>query len=490
MRRIIIIVLLLLVMPMVGVAKSVINIVEEGKELDYKITGNYGWTFNLKNAKLNVSDYHLINTKQEAESHNITVATEEDYYNKSKNYYIENETDCSDNNIYVVYNNVGMYQGKNINVKINVEGCKLGNSPTKVPNIGFSSSEMQVIINGLRYIDLRYEFTDSDGNIVDIKGYGTFRDLDFSQAFKMGEGIDNAFIYKKINDVEGHLLKDKLTKDDNYSEYQAVENAIQSSNAETNSDRNYMYAWATILFSGGKFNLRYYLGQPGWESNFNGGGMFIFYPDSIVPFSVADPVKNVNKHSVVRTEEFTYTISHRVPYINLDGSNNKYIAYSFNDVLEPCLTVDDVSKIVIKNDEGTDVTKNFDVKVSEENGSIVVDAIAKDELLSSNDFYGHEYEFLVNAQVKENYDLSKYINSDSSAYIIPNVASISVTDNYGVSNKKTNNVEVMVPIPKKSVEVPDTSEFISSSLIVGGGIIIILAIGTFIIYKKRATAKN
>ena len=391
-------------------------------------------------------------------------------------------------------------------------------TPTK-PDIIFENKAVQMDLDGLRSVDFKYEFLDDNNNKIDIKGYGTFYDLDFSQAFKMENGIDKAYIYENYSRIctslsgntcatwtdtsAQHLYKDKLTSDSDYTQYVTVENVIQSSNNPTTG--NYRYAWATVLFSGESFNITYYLGEPDflaswWNNPTNnptgkayegfGNGMFGFVPDSLVPFAVEDPVKSVNKTSITRNEEFTYTTSHRVPYINKDGSNNNYTAYSFNDILEPCLTVKDVSKIVVKNDEGTDVTENFNIKMTESNGSVVVDAIAKADFLSSDNFYGHEYEFIINTEVKANYDLSKYLNSDSSAYVIPNKASISVTDNSGVYPKTTNEVKVNIPIPKEVVSAPDTAEFVSSTLIFGGSVIIILAIGIIVIYKKKVLNKN
>ena len=510
------IMLFVLMMPVIK-AKSVIQVIEEGHESDYKISGNYGWTFNMKNAKALASSYHVINNKSEAESHNIYIETDENYYKESKNYYISDVNDCTSKKIYFLYKNVGMYQGKKVNLKITVTNCKIaprfpitnctpqetncvGGNPNKTPNIGFALDTMQLIMNGLRSVDLDYEFLDDDNNSLNIKGYGTFADLDFSQAFKMGEGVDKAYIYENYSKVcqniqnnsctswerGQHLFKDKLTKDDNYSEYNTVENAIQSSALETFSDRSFKYAWSTILFSGGGFKISYYLGQPGWENGFNGGGMFRFYPDSLIPFDIEDPVKSVNKTKIEVADEYTYTISHRVPYINKDGSNNLYTEYSFYDKLEPCLTVNDKSKISIINDEGTDVTSNFNIELKESDGAFVVDASAKEDFLTSDNFYGHEYEFIINTEVKDDYDLSDYLNKDETAYVIPNEASISVKDKNGLYPKKTNKVNVTIDIPKDVVEVDDTAEFVSSTLIVGGSIIIILAVGILVMHKKKA----
>lgn len=487
LKYFIMIVLALFIMPVFARAQSVITVINQGSEADYKITGNYGWTFNFKNTTTVPSNYHLISTKAEAQSHNITIAEEEGYYERSKNYYIQNASDCSSGKINIQYKNVGMYQGKKVNLNITVKSCDPYENFAKTPNIGFSTVNMQFVMNGLYSADVDYEFIDDAGSPIDIKGYGTFTDLDNTQAFKMGKGIDKAYIYEAYQidgTTKNHLSKDKLIKKggsiSNPQDIQNVENAIQSSVEATYTEHR--YAWATVLFSGGKFNLTYYTG--------GNGGMYVFAPDSLVPFAIEDPVKNVNKEAVSKAEEYTYTISHRVPYINLDGSNNSYTAYSFNDVLEPCLGVADASKVVIKNDEGTDVTQFFDVKLTESNGSVVVNATAKSDFLATDDFYGHEYEFMINTYVKDNYDLSKYLNNDKTKYIIPNQAKISVTDNGGTAvNKDTNTVNVYITIPKEVVPTPDTGKYTSIALIAGGITIIAIAVITLIIYKKKNIKK-
>ena len=91
--------------------------------------------------------------------------------------------------------------------------------------------------------------------------------------------------------------------------------------------------------------------------------------------------------------------------------------------------------------------------------------------------------------VKDNYDLSNYINATKTGYVIPNVANISVKDNGGITNKVTNKVDVVVPIPKEVVPTPDTKKTISVSLMVFG--LVLVAIGTImlIMYKKKFNNK-
>ena len=528
-----------LVMPFVINAKSVIQTITEGTESNYSIDANYGWTFNTKNTTATASSYNLIKSGEDARNKKIMFKEDEDY-SLRKYYYLNSETDCSSGKIFIQYNNVGLYQGKKVNLRVTLTKCTFGRDGqggmtlknykynnnwvrSEKPSVGFDTTSMQVLIDGLRSTDLKYEFLNENGEKINLKGYGTFRDLDFSQAFKMGAGVDKAFIYgtysrvcTQVTDSQcstwgeniQHLLPDKLTTESDYTQTVNSENTIQSLNYETFSGREYKYAWATILFSGGEFNLTYYLGEPDflkswWQNSTNnpnnkeyegfGGGMFRFDPDSLVPFKVEDPVKSVNKSSVNIGEEFTYTTSHRVPYINKDGSGNKYTAYSFSDTLEPCLTTTK-NDVIIMNDEALDVTNKFDIKVTESNGSYIVTADAKSDFIddTANDdvFYGHEYEFIITARIKDNYDLTKYLNNDKSGYVIPNKASISVTDNSGISNKTTNIVNVIVPIPKEVVPAPDTGKYISMTITIVGSLILVGSVVIISLYLNNKKKKN
>lgn len=523
------------IMPMF-VSADVVEVITQGNEP--KMDVNYGWTFNLKNVSVTASDYHRLKTAEEAVEKKVPTGYN---FDVAKLYWINDETDCSSGKIYIIYNNIGKYQGKQVNMKVSVTDCKFGYEDPSAsskkltlkqdkdlsgnyftmqhPSIMLNAEAVQVEIQGLRSTSLKYEFIDNDGNTLNIKGYGTLQDLDFQQAFKLSTGIAKAYIYGEWNKVcteydensncskyekLTHLKANQLTSETDYTKYVNVKNAIQSSNLETYSERQYEYAWSTILFSGGSFDITYYLGEPDflkswWDNTTNnptgkayegfGGGMFRFVPDSLLEFQVEDPVKSVDKKEIQKDEEFTYTTSHRVPYITLDGSNNKYTAYSFTDTLEPCLTVEDVSKVLIKNDEGLDVTDKFNVTMNEKNNQITVSANAKSEFVSLTEFYGHEYEFIITAKVKKDYDLSKYLDKNKENYVIPNTASISVTDNSGAFNKPTNEVDVKIPIPSITVPVADTGRYISVISIGVGVVLIVVATLLVIHYKKKKNGK-
>ena len=508
-------------------AKSVIQVINQGQEGIYKVDTNYGFTFNMKNASTTTSNYHLISSSNEALDRRIFYDSEVDY-SKIGYFYLDNENDCSSKNIYIMYNNVGLYHGNVVNLKITLNNCVFGYSnpddsnrelilksytyngekiQTERPSIGFDKTSVQVLLNGLRSATLKYEFIDSNGKKINIKGYGTLKDLDYSQALKIESGIDKAYIYEDYNSVctnltnSGciayeslkHLKANTLTTETDYTKTRILENAIQSSNYETYSDSNYKYAWTTILFSGSEFELTYYLGEPdflkSWWYNSSdyegfGGGMYRFEPDSLIPFSIEEPIKSASKIIVEKNEEFTYKITHRVPYINKDGTNNLYNKYNIIDNFEKCFTIEN-KDITIKNDEDIDVTSNFDISISKEDSFNKINISAKSDFLNSNEFYGHEYIFLINTKVNEIEDLSKYKSKNSEEYIISNSALLDISDNNGSYTKKTNNVNITVPIKKQIIKVDDRNKYVSIVFVIIGISLIVCAILVAVLYKAR-----
>ena len=124
-----------------------------------------------------------------------------------------------------------------------------------------------------------------------------------------------------------------------------------------------------------------------------GGGGY-FNAVGFGPYSVADPIKSVNKAQINNEEKFIYNISHRIP----DNSTYPYKSYQFKDTLAECLKVDSISDIVITNDKGENVTSKFNVSIS---GQVIL-ATLKDPSQSS--FYNNEYTVSIAAHKKADYN--------------------------------------------------------------------------------------
>lgn len=492
-------------------AKSVIQVINQGQEANYKVDTNYGFTFNMNNVSTTSSNYHLILSDRDIIDKKIYYDNNIDY-SKWNYYYLDNESDCKDKKIYIMYNNIGMYKGNAVNLKITLNNCVFGYSNpgdsnkefilksylyngNKIralkPSIGFDKESMKITLNGLRFATLKYEFIDDNGKKINIKGYGTLSDLDQGKAFKINSGIDKAYIYENY-DSSRHLMANTLTTETDFTKTRILENAVQSSNYETYSDSNYKYAWSTLLFSGSEFELTYYLGKidylrSWWDNPLDyegfGSGTFEFITPSLIPFSIEDPVNSSNKIVVEKNEYFTYKITHRVPYINKDNINI-YSKYNIIDNLEECFEITK-EDITIKNDENKDVTSNFDINIVKEDGLKKVYISAKKDFLNDPNFYGHEYVFMINTKVNDSEILSKYKNKSANEYIISNIAILNIDSNNNTYTKKTNNVNITIPIKKQIVSVDNTSKYISVIFVIIGISLIFCAVLIAFLYRIR-----
>lgn len=116
--------------------------------------------------------------------------------------------------VYIYYPNVGTYNGKTVGLKVTLTDYMVYdkiNNNYNTPTISFLKNQVTIAMYGLNSVDLKYEFYDSECydlnksfdtcHFDSLKGYGTLKDIDGSQAVKLGEGIDSAYIYKNYDSV-------------------------------------------------------------------------------------------------------------------------------------------------------------------------------------------------------------------------------------------------------------------------------------------------
>lgn len=189
-----------------------------------------------------------------------------------------------------------------------------------------------------------------------------------------------------------------------------------------------------------------------------------YYPES-------DPVKLVNEENVSNlyknNQEFTYTIKKDVLAYD---ERNYFESYVFEDTLEDCLQAP--NSIVIKNEAGIDVTSWFDVKIE---GQKITASLKNTK---QDNFYGHTYSYIINAKVKQNYDLSRW--KLGGQYVIPNYAT------YVIDNKvrlKTNIRDVYINIDSVVVNVPPTAAGLRLYTIIGIVIVTLVLVGYYLYIK-------
>ncbi|MBQ9011673.1 MAG: isopeptide-forming domain-containing fimbrial protein [Bacilli bacterium] len=372
------------------------------------------------------------------------------------------------NSYSALYKNVGVYNNKIIDVRATVIDFLLDtDSSTYTAGYKAAITHNKTVIGnsivGVRWVKIRYDFLDQNGNAVKVKGHTTYWDVDNAQGIVIED--NNKGIYT-TND---NILKMSSVSSKPYIFHNGTENAATT-------DTKYAF---TEIFEGTSITRTFQYGNPTNLTSWCVGGMLLS-PKAVVPTDLNGPVKSVDKTKVGLGEEFTYTIEQEIPQ---KIQKNYYNSFSITDTLEPCLNVSE-NDISIKNEKETNVTDKFNISVSGQKITITY------KNLNSAEFYGHTYKIYIKTSLKKDYDLSKYKKDD--VYVVPNHATVSKDGN----SKDTNEVTVVYEkektpgqTPKQDepqiVYVPSTSAFVPLYMAAFGVVIIVAGLGILFYINKQ-----
>lgn len=183
------------------------------------------------------------------------------------------------------------------------------------------------------------------------------------------------------------------------------------------------------------FNFRY-------ASARSAGIRFCFV--SPIKYDIAGPVKTSSVTKTTDNKNYIYHIIQKIPnnyygyalkFANYSGT--LYNSISISDTFDEKLTNIDKNKITIVNENDLDVTKYFDISLSEENVKTklvaTISSSNSDNFISKVDFYNHTYKVNVPVTTKDKINKNK----------ISNKASTTV-DNDTSNILESNNVDVDV----------------------------------------------
>ena len=183
------------------------------------------------------------------------------------------------------------------------------------------------------------------------------------------------------------------------------------------------------------FNFRY-------ASARSAGIRFCFV--SPIKYDIAGPVKTSSVTKTTDNKNYIYHIIQKIPnnyygyalkFANYSGT--LYNSISISDIFDEKLTNIDKNKITIVNENDLDVTKYFDISLSEVNGKTklvaTISSSNSDNFISQVDFYNHTYKVNVPVTTKDKINKNK----------ISNKASTTV-DNDTSNILESNNVDVDV----------------------------------------------
>lgn len=299
------------------------------------------------------------------------------------------------------------------------------------------------------------------GLYSDIDVWNDKTDLFSDKIFKGNEGVafTNSENVKTIYyDVDGQYGKQiQLTNKDgsktatNYQARLKTVTAIDENNKEysglyiddevrTNANVKDIHEKTSIFITEDLdnekiFNFRY-------ASARSAGIRFCFV--SPIKYDIAGPVKTSSVTKTTDNKNYIYSIIQKIPnnyygyalkFANYSGT--LYNSISISDTFDEKLTNIDKNKITIVNENGLDVTKYFDISLSEVNGKIKLVATISnsnsDNFISKVDFYNHTYKVNVLVTTKDKINKNK----------ISNKASTTV-DNDTSNILESNNVDVDV----------------------------------------------
>lgn len=181
------------------------------------------------------------------------------------------------------------------------------------------------------------------------------------------------------------------------------------------------------------FNFRY-------ASARSAGIRFCFV--SPIKYDIAGPVKTSSVTKTTDNKNYIYSIIQKIPnnyygyalkFANYSGT--LYNSISISDTFDEKLTNIDKNKITIVNENGLDVTKYFDISLSEVNGKIKLVATISnsnsDNFISKVDFYNHTYKVNVPVTTKDKINKNK-ISNKASTTVDNNTSNILESNNVDV----------------------------------------------------------
>ena len=279
------------------------------------------------------------------------------------------------------------------------------------------------------------------GLYSDIDVWNDKTDLFSDKIFKGNEGVafTNSENVKTIYyDVDGQYGKQiQLTNKDgsktatNYQARLKTVTAIDENNKEysglyiddevrTNANVKDIHEKTSIFITEDLdnekiFNFRY-------ASARSAGIRFCFV--SPIKYDIAGPVKTSSVTKTTDNKNYIYSIIQKIPnnyygyalkFANYSGT--LYNSISISDTFDEKLTNIDKNKITIVNENGLDVTKYFDISLSEVNGKIKLVATISnsnsDNFISKVDFYNHTYKVNVPVTTKDKINKNKISNKAS-----------------------------------------------------------------------------
>ena len=375
-------------------------------------------------------------------------------------------------NIGCIFRNVGRYNGHQIDLKLTILDYTFFNlnGSEEVGYFYILDNRIGITATNLQDITASMQFLDHDtGDLMEVKGYATFSDIDIGQSVDILSAVDEVFVdqncvlYKDPSSLSfsapwvtnrvGNAVTDEDTENwvqVNYTSDQLVfrfgsaysHYCFADTGLSINGESHYVWKQG---FTGNEYDYGILVDEKLRQSwlglYFNRLGMV-----SIPPISklVTDSdEKEVTENTLSgMTEPFLYTLSHNVPG---ESPEFYYSSYQVTDQI-PAELFPDPSRFKVLDDGGNDVTDRFEC---EEEGNLVVFR-AKENWLSEDLFYDNNYNYQIPVSIREEAALAE---EDDGWYRFYNTCTAVLTRPQGEESTESNETitKVRTAVPECEV---------------------------------------
>ena len=367
-------------------------------------------------------------------------------------YTLLNPSDSLKGKTGVIYENVLMYKGKQIDLKITVEDWEQYNENTGI--ITYGKNSISHLITGYRNVKQTWEYVEHGTNIsaTEIKGmFMTINDIDSNQ------GV--TFDKETSSNIEQMYVSSDSWIDYSNNNGSITLQEVNKQSSESIDEK----AMITILFNSNKMTFEWGVdyakrgtsSKVMYDNTLGGTEYFGYLAKKPAKTEVQTPTKKVsdenesevNENTLQTSDEsYSYTVYHNVPS---EWESFYYKSFEFLDTLENAITLKDVK---VFNESNKDVTNYFD---NLSNGQSVK-LVAKASTLKNVDFYGNTYKFVISVQPTGYDNLMEFFDSNKKKAKISNVAKIVVDGMSKTSNVVNTNIPVVkAKISKKVAKLSD-----------------------------------
>lgn len=309
--------------------------------------------------------------------------------------------------VYCLYENVGIYNGQWVDVKLTATDWETKHSsqnPWNYAVLCFNTTRPGIYVIWAKWVEIKYEFfVHGTQTAINVKGYSTWQDVD------AGQGVVLKGAFESFYATSACALKYNTVGGNPYF-YAPNEDNIGTDKEGTRK--------FTALFSGKQATVIYSFQKPSDDATDDDANPYMTCSGGIsnqskkdVPGPVPTIQKRVsdndekmvtedtlNQSPEPRKETFTYTITSTV---YPEDTNTFYEAYQIYDEIDKGLTINQ-GAISITDEEGSNAKSSFDIAVDANN---VLTITAKSGKLQNVDFYGHIYNFSIPVNIKSTTNL-------------------------------------------------------------------------------------